>query len=148
MSTVSYIESQRLALAQLESFESALTSILVAPLSKAHRERLASETRASDMLDRIVNRSRDLLEMYEDKYEQRRAEVEALSGGGVAGADVTEFYQRLANLKDYHRRYPEAASRVTDVDPVDFAELEGVGIVDGRDCALLLLPFPPFPGWP
>jgi splicing factor 3A subunit 3 len=134
MSTVSYIESQRLAHAQLEAFESALTSILVAPPSKAQRERLANETRASDLLGRIVDRSRDLLEMYEDKDEQRRAEVEALSGGGVAGADVTEFYQRLARLKDYHRRYPESASRVTDVDPVDFAELEGMGVVDGRDC--------------
>ncbi|RKO88537.1 hypothetical protein BDK51DRAFT_17016, partial [Blyttiomyces helicus] len=52
--------------------------------------------------DRVQERSQYLLDIYQDDDGARRAEINALSGA----TEFSEFYQRLKNIKDYHRRYP------------------------------------------
>ena len=55
-----------------------------------HREILNSAHRQRAMLDRYLDVSTNLKEIYEDKYSQRREEITALSGPNEFG----EFYSR------------------------------------------------------
>jgi splicing factor 3A subunit 3 len=68
----------------------------------SHREILNSAHRQRAMLDRYSEVTTNLKEIYEDKDGQRREEVAALSGPNEFG----EFYARLKQIKDFHRRHP------------------------------------------
>lgn len=68
----------------------------------SHKEILNSAHRHRAMLDRYVEVTSNLKEIYEDKDGQRREEVAALSGPNEFG----EFYNRLKQIKDFHRRHP------------------------------------------
>lgn len=130
----SLIESQRQSHLALESYESVLVQLLCVPEDsyKLHRERLAAKHRASHLLDRIVDRSSELRETYSDGSGLRRNEMDSIASGGIQ-----EFYDRLAKLKDYHRRFPDNAGRATaadDEEKVDFSALTTGGLIDGRDC--------------
>lgn len=134
---VSILESQRSTIVGLDTLESTLTGLLVQPPSKIHRERLALQHRSAVLLDRIVTNSVNLSETYINRKSERQSEIDLIGGGDsrdIPGA-IAEFYGRLAKLKDQHRKYPDLAKRPgTEEDVVDFAELEGIGVVDGRDC--------------
>ena len=134
MST-SLIESQRQSHLALENYEQALVQLLVLPddSHKLHRDRLAAKHRSSYLLDRIVDRSSELRSTYADESGLRKSEVASIASGGV-----TEFYDRLAKLKEYHRRFPENAARGDDEEKVDYSALTGAGLVDSRDCQLLI----------
>ena len=67
-----------------------------------HREILNSGHRQRAMMDRYLEVTTNLKEIYEDKDGQRREEVAALSGPNEFG----EFYNRLKQIKDFHRRHP------------------------------------------
>lgn len=133
MST-SVIEAQRQTHLALETYEQALTHLLAVSEDnyKLHRERLAAKHQASHLLDRIVDRSSELRLAYKDNVNgshPRQSEMENIANGGIA-----EFYNRLAALKEYHRKFPENASRVDEEEKVDYSSLFGAGFVDGRDC--------------
>lgn len=68
----------------------------------SHKEVLNSEHRQRTMLDRYTECTVALKEIYEDKDGQRRDEVAALSGPN----EFAEFYSRLKQIKDFHRRHP------------------------------------------
>lgn len=124
----SVIEDARGLAEDADLFERSLTSLLLtlqAPVI-THRDRLATSHRASDLLTRIVDRSDALYGSLQPSNEERNREIDALSGGGAQGGDLAEFYQRLAKIKDYHRKYPTATNvRVGGDREVDFAALEG-----------------------
>ncbi|BGO89625.1 hypothetical protein NBRC10512_001523 [Rhodotorula toruloides] len=124
----SVIEDARGLAEDADLFERSLTSLLLtlqAPVI-THRDRLATTHRASDLLTRIVDRSDALYGSLQPSNEERNREIDALSGGGAQGGDLAEFYQRLAKVKDYHRKYPTATNvRVGGDREVDFAALEG-----------------------
>jgi splicing factor 3A subunit 3 len=136
----SLIESQRQSHLALENYESALVSLLCVPDEsyKLHRERLGAQHRASYLLDRIEERSTELRSTYADPSGLRKQEMESIANGGM-----TEFYERLAKLKEYHRRFPEAGTAPgalatrqggDDEERVDFSGLTQGGVIDGRDC--------------
>lgn len=128
----SLIESQRQSHLALENYENALVQLLCVPEDsyKLHRERLAAKHRASHLLDRIVDRSSELREVYSDENGLRKSEMDTIANGGIQ-----EFYDRLAKLKDYHRRFPDNAGRGADEEEkVDFSALTTGGLIDGRDC--------------
>ncbi len=83
------------------------------------------------MLDRHAESSSSLVELYEDKDGQRREEVSALSGPN----EFQEFYARLKQIKDFHRRHPDEAVLVPM--SVEFDELRKVreGATAGGDDA-------------
>lgn len=137
----SIIETQRAEHAYVDALEAALTDLLAQPPSKLHRDRLTLNHRAANLLDRIVDRSNALVTTYADANHERSDEVDRLGGNGQGlQGSVTEFYDRLAKVKEHHRRYPEAAKRsALEQEAVNFAELEGAGIVDGRDCEFFSL---------
>lgn len=127
----SLIESQRESHYALEQYENALVQLLCVPEEnyRLHRERLGAKHRASYLMDRIAERSNELRNVYKDENGLRKHEIEVIEKGGI-----TEFYDRLAKLKDYHRRYPENASRGDEDERVDFSGLTGPGFIDGQDC--------------
>jgi len=71
-----------------------------------HRESLNSAHRQRAMLDRYMEGTELLKEIYEDKDGQRKEEVAALSGPN----EFAEFYSRLKEIKDFHRRHPGEVS--------------------------------------
>ena len=133
----SVIETQRVEEAHYSHLAASLVQLLVdtpKPAVSTHRERLLHAHLASHKLDKLVSSSQALAELYADPRGVRKDEIELLAGSGVRGNEVTEFYNRLAKLKDWHRRYPDQAAEKEDVDD-DLAELEGAtgGAIDGRD---------------
>ena len=71
-----------------------------------HRDNLNSAHRQRAMLDRYMEGTDLLKEIYEDKDGQRKEEVSALSGPN----EFAEFYSRLKEIKDFHRRHPGEVS--------------------------------------
>jgi hypothetical protein len=75
--------------------------------SKAnHRDGINSEHRQRAMLERYDECTHSLREIYEDKDGGRKEEVAALSGPN----EFAEFYARLKQIKDFHRRHPGEVS--------------------------------------
>lgn len=126
MST-SVIEDSRQQAEDADLYERALTQLLLSLDKPAltHRDKLSTSHRASDLVNRIVRRSGSLLSSIQPNNEERVREIDALTGGGAAGGDLTEFYSRLAKVKEYHRKYPDVATvRISGDREVDFAALE------------------------
>ncbi|KAI9144797.1 hypothetical protein BKA69DRAFT_1172743 [Paraphysoderma sedebokerense] len=69
---------------------------------KGHKEKLTQEHRVNDLLNKISERGSTLLDIYVDKNGARKVEIEKLSGA----SEFSEFYGRLKEIKDHHRRYP------------------------------------------
>ncbi|KAK4703783.1 splicing factor 3A subunit 3, partial [Phenoliferia sp. Uapishka_3] len=123
----SVIEDGRQTAEEIDIFERALAQHL-ASLSTpnlTHRDKLSTSHRAANLVDRIVQRTQSLTQSLAPTNEERIVEIDALTGGGQGG-DLSEFYQRLAKIKEYHRKYPDAANaKVSGDRQVDFAALEG-----------------------
>lgn len=66
------------------------------------RERLNRDHQIAGFLNRIQQQSERLLDIYKDAEGLRAKEVQAIS----TGEPFDEFYKRLENIKDFHRRYP------------------------------------------
>ncbi|KAG8924369.1 hypothetical protein FRC02_010478 [Tulasnella sp. 418] len=97
----SVIEVQRQTHEEIERFEQAIASLLSQPPT-TRKEQLKNEHRASDILDRITARATTLHSLYVDQDNTRHTETISLSS-----ADLSEFYTRLAKIKDYYNKYPE-----------------------------------------
>ncbi|GAA5910982.1 SF3a splicing factor complex subunit PRP9 [Sporobolomyces salmoneus] len=123
----SIIEDSRSLAEDADLFERSLTSLLISLQQPVipHRDRLATSHRASDLVNRIVHRSDALNYALQPTNEDRTREIDQLTGQN-SGGDLAEFYQRLAKVKDYHRKYPDTNNvRVGGDREVDFAALEG-----------------------
>nr|CAG4640728.1 EOG090X03G1 [Eulimnadia texana] len=112
------------------------------------RETINSEHRQKILLDRFLESTRTLKEIYEDKDSQRKEEVAALSGPN----EFIEFYNRLKNIKEFYKKYPNevaiplslefdemAKQRENGADEannlVDFTDEEGYGkYLDLNEC--------------
>ena len=122
----SVIEDARATAEEVDLLERSLTSLLIQldTSAKTHRDKLATSHRASDLLNRITQRSSSLRTALDPNSPDRAREIEALAGGGAPGGDLTEFYSRLAKVKEYHRKYPDTGAGGVQQE-VDFAALEG-----------------------
>lgn len=72
----------------------------------SHREQINSDHRTRILLDRYMDCTANLKELYEDKDGQRKEEVAALSGPN----EFAEFYARLKTIKEFHRKHPNEVS--------------------------------------
>lgn len=133
----SVIEDARALAEDADLFDRELAHLLLALQQPQvpHRHRLATEHRANDLATRIVSRSAALRHALDPNNQDRQDEIDALAGNShshhdsssttSSTADLAEFYQRLAKVKDYHRKYPNAQNvRVGTDRQVDFAALE------------------------
>ncbi|CAB3405135.1 unnamed protein product [Caenorhabditis bovis] len=68
-----------------------------------HKAKINSELRVKGFVDRFCNASLELAKLYEDKDGARQVELDAVSGPN----EFAEFYSRLKNIKDAHRRNPD-----------------------------------------
>ncbi|KAG0461244.1 hypothetical protein HPP92_021180 [Vanilla planifolia] len=87
----------------------------------SNRDRLLQNHRVRNMIDAIVGTTHKLVDIYEDKDNARKDEIAALGGQTASGTNVfSAFYDRLKEIREYHRRHPLA--RV--IDPTeDFEEI-------------------------
>ncbi|CAH8433447.1 unnamed protein product [Schistosoma rodhaini] len=67
-----------------------------------HREKLNSELRLRLMYDRYFDVTQELRDLYEDKDGLRKADIQTLSGPN----EFNEFYDRLKQIKEFHRKHP------------------------------------------
>uniref|UniRef100_A0A7N8Y990 Splicing factor 3a, subunit 3 n=1 Tax=Mastacembelus armatus TaxID=205130 RepID=A0A7N8Y990_9TELE len=70
------------------------------------REQINSDHRTRAMLDRYMEVSANLRDSYEDKDGMRRDELAAISGPN----EFAEFYNRLKQIKEFHRKHPNEIS--------------------------------------
>ncbi|XP_057951620.1 splicing factor SF3a60 homolog [Malania oleifera] len=77
------------------------------------KDRLFQSHRVRNMIDLISSTTNKLVEIYEDKDNARKDEIAALGGQTATGTNVfSAFYDRLKEIREYHRRHP--AARVVD----------------------------------
>ncbi|RCH97652.1 hypothetical protein CU097_014899 [Rhizopus azygosporus] len=122
------LEKQRSAHEEIERLEQAIVDTYMED-AKTHRERLYNEHLVDKYLTRIAEKSQYLLELYQDKDGQRLEEMRALSGPN----EFSEFYERLKDIKDHHRKFPNEPAEPLETDFIrsnqekeeeDFEELE------------------------
>eukprot|EP00897_Mesotaenium_endlicherianum_P007234 jgi/Mesen1/6539/ME000334S05877 len=76
---------------------------------KGHKERLHQNHRVASFVDQIVTNSARLVEVYEDKDGARKDEIAAIGGQNSSNNNVfSAFYDRLKEIREYHRRHPGA----------------------------------------
>jgi splicing factor 3A subunit 3 len=83
-----------------------------------YREAINSDYRLKYLLDRYMTSTDRLIELYEDKDGQRKAEVAALTGPN----EFQEFYNRLKQIKDFYRKHPNEISVPMSVEFDEFAK--------------------------
>ncbi|XP_047322891.1 splicing factor SF3a60 homolog [Impatiens glandulifera] len=73
------------------------------------KDRLYQSLRVRNMIDQISETTLKLVEIYEDKDSSRKDEIGALGGQTATGTNIfSAFYDRLKEIRDYHRRHPGA----------------------------------------
>lgn len=124
----SVIEIERATAQDIDLFERELTQLLLEQeqVGLTHRQKLTNSHKAASLVDRIVKRSQALsVELDDDRNPDRVDEIAALAGSSGQKTDLQEFYDRLARVKDYHRKYPDVANEKVSVErSVDYAALE------------------------
>ncbi|CAI7876565.1 unnamed protein product [Closterium sp. NIES-53] len=95
-------ENERLERQAVKDLQQSLSS---------HREKLFQSHRIKNVVDAIVANSARLAEIYADADGARRDEIAALGGQGTPNPSATvftSFYERLNEIREYHRRHPGA----------------------------------------
>ncbi|KAK7061870.1 RNA splicing factor PRP9 [Favolaschia claudopus] len=103
----SVIELQRQTHEEIERFERALYTLL-SRNTPTHEQRLQTEHKSAQVLDRISSRVISLNSMYEDE-DRRRAEIDLLSAPTNQN-DLSEFYARLVKIQEHHAKYPDSVA--------------------------------------
>jgi len=95
------LEQQRRLHEERERVEDALMKERMLKKSNV-RDQINSKHRMKGLLDRSMECAERLVALYEDRDGLRQEEISALSGPD----EFAEFYRRLKQVKDFHRRYP------------------------------------------
>ncbi|KAL4805078.1 hypothetical protein BDV18DRAFT_24859 [Aspergillus unguis] len=95
------LEDQRFIHEDLERLEQAIADRVVEE-PRNIRERLSRDHEVAHFLDRINDQSKRLLDLYKNSEGEREKEIQAIS----TGDQFEEFYKRLDEIKDFHKRYP------------------------------------------
>ncbi|XP_060203845.1 splicing factor SF3a60 homolog [Lycium barbarum] len=74
-----------------------------------NKDRLHQSHRVRNMIEQIIDTTHKLVDIYEDKDGARKDEIAALGGQTATGTNVfSAFYDRLKEIREYHRRHPAA----------------------------------------
>jgi len=96
------LEKTRAAHEDIELFERAAVDALLED-PKSHKDNVNQSQWMKEFADKIQERNTMLVEIYEDKDNQRKDEIQAMMGNGQPFA---AFYEQLSDIKAYHRKYP------------------------------------------
>ncbi|KAJ2742116.1 Pre-mRNA-splicing factor sap61 [Coemansia sp. BCRC 34301] len=110
----SIAEQQRQAYEDVERLEQAIVDLMLQDLTK-HRYKLIREQRINALLDQIQCRSKFLQEIDLDDSGLRRKESAA-----IADKAFDEFYLRLGDIGEYHRRNPDVMVYPPEVDYIKY----------------------------
>lgn len=99
------MEQQRRYHEERERLTDAMTRETLHP-TKSFREEINSDHRHRQLLDRHMECTAELQELYEDKDGLRKEEVAALSGPN----EFAEFYSRLKSIREFHKKHPNEIS--------------------------------------
>lgn len=95
-------EVARACLEEVERLENVIVKDLdTAP--SGHKERLQQQHRVKSALSRIVANAKSVTECFDDADGARADELASMSGANV----FTRYYEKLKEMKDYHRRFPD-----------------------------------------
>lgn len=128
------LEQQRRYHEERERITDAMTKEMLQP-SKMGREQINSDHRLKQLLDRYMECSTELKDLYEDKDGLRKEEIQALSGPN----EFAEFYTRLKQLREFHRKHPNEISIPMSVEFEELAKVrenpadENLNMVDFTD---------------
>ncbi|CAA0824676.1 splicing factor-related [Striga hermonthica] len=78
---------------------------------QTQKDRLHQSHRVRNTIEQISSTTHKLIEIYEDKDNARKDEIAALGGQSSTSANVnvfSAFYDRLKEIREYHRRHPAA----------------------------------------
>ncbi|KZT29276.1 hypothetical protein NEOLEDRAFT_1056249 [Neolentinus lepideus HHB14362 ss-1] len=103
----SVIEVQRQTHEEIERYERALYQLLSKP-SPSHQQRLQTEHKTSQILERIGSRVVALNGVYQDE-DTRNSEIESLSAS-TKQDDLSEFYSRLVRIQEHYAKYPDSVA--------------------------------------
>ncbi|KAK9456218.1 hypothetical protein V1511DRAFT_496871 [Dipodascopsis uninucleata] len=102
-SAMSILESQRYALEDIDQLEKAIADRLQEP-PKTFREKVSQNHEIARFLSRIEEQSKFFLTALKDEDGGRAKEMGMLLGG--ENAPIEEFYLQLADIKEFHGKYP------------------------------------------
>ncbi|CAO2171029.1 unnamed protein product [Urochloa humidicola] len=101
------LEATRAAHEDLERLERLAVRELQRDPANA-RDRLFQSHRVRHMLDLVVSTSDKLVDIYEDKDNSRKDEINTHLTAPTQSLLFTKYYERLKEIRDYHRRNPSA----------------------------------------
>lgn len=87
-----------------------IDDILDKKKSASHKEMILRDHRLKASSDLIVDKSKKLLGLYDDKTGSRKKELSEITGPNV----FSTFYARLKATRDYHRKHPGASVKLDD----------------------------------
>eukprot|EP00158_Paraphelidium_tribonemae_P004800 Partr_v1_DN26974_c0_g1_i3_m7410 putative Splicing factor 3A subunit 3 len=124
----SILEQQRAFFEETNRLELAISKELSSK-TKSHKEKIKQEHRISRYLERALHRNSQLVDLYDDVDGSRKREIDSI----LAATEFHEFYKRLKDIKDYHRRNPD--------EPAELLESEFKRVDKSREDAELEVMF-------
>ncbi|CAN4085746.1 unnamed protein product [Withania somnifera] len=102
------LEVTRASHEEVERFERLIVKDLQTD-PPTNKDRLHQSHRVRNMMEQIIDTTHKLVDIYEDKDGARKDEIAALGGQTATGTNVfSAFYDRLKEIREYHRRHPAA----------------------------------------
>ncbi|PRW61113.1 splicing factor 3A subunit 3 [Chlorella sorokiniana] len=99
------LEETRQAHDDVERLERLIVKDFATQPAGSHKDKLLQSHRVRAMLDSIQERSRKLIRIYDDEDGARKEEIAQLRLGGADNV-FSNFYERLKEVREYHRKFP------------------------------------------
>ncbi|KAL4446223.1 hypothetical protein ABPG77_003030 [Micractinium sp. CCAP 211/92] len=100
------LEETRQAHDDIERLERLIVKDFAMQQATAHKDKLLQSHRVRQMLDSIQERSTKLIRIYDDEDGARKEEIAQLRLGGSENV-FSNFYERLKEVREYHRKFPD-----------------------------------------
>ncbi|KAJ3071895.1 hypothetical protein HDU98_004656 [Podochytrium sp. JEL0797] len=109
-----FLEDQRKNHELVERLQEQI-AVEMATRHKKYIDKLIQQHRINKHLQRIQALSKLLVTSYADESGVRKAEIESISNAGNS-TDFSEFYDRLKDIKDHHRRHPDEKVEILEME--------------------------------
>ncbi|CAD7952240.1 unnamed protein product [Amoebophrya sp. A25] len=117
----SILEQTRSAHEALEHLEKSMSIVLQERSeSSVPKAQVACESRLRYLLEEMQKHAQQALDLYEDKDNMRAEECDKIAGVDTQKPDATvwnAFYDRVKEVKNYHRKNPIEKTRIETTDP-------------------------------
>lgn len=100
------LEETRQAHDDIERLERLIVKDFATQPAATHKDKLLQSHRVRGMLDGIQDRSAKLIRIYQDEDGARKEEIAQLRMGASDNV-FSNFYERLREVREYHRKFPD-----------------------------------------